>query len=312
MNIYALSICIQPWIHKTFEESYTLVQNMQSLQKNHPRGEFGSDLVYPVFSRRSKGLSVGINLFPTIKTCNFNCPYCEVHPFHNDAIFSLEQLEADLIEFFQNQACGRFAAIPVRDICISGNGEPTLSPYFASTLDVCAKIRTAFPENAGKADLVLITNGTGFLDESIAAVLHKAVSRDNLQIWAKLDAGSQDLFYAISRSGFRLEAIVKAMTAFARRSPLTIQSMLCRLGECEPTTEDARRYAATISAMADAGAKIQAIQFYTVARTPLEPSVGPLTSQQLRAHIKHILPRIPSAIPVRVYDETSEIRMDTE
>jgi len=285
---------------------------MQSLQKNHPRGESGADLVYPVFSRRSKGLSVGINLFPTIKTCNFNCPYCEVLPFRNDASFSLEQLEADLVEFFQNQACGRFASIPVRDICISGNGEPTLSPYFAGALAVCAKIRTAFPESAGKADLVLITNGTGFLDDSIAAVLHEAVDRGNLHIWAKLDAGSQELFSAMSRSGFRLEAIVQAMTAFARQSPLTIQTMLCRLGEREPTQADAHCYAATISAMADAGAKIHALQFYTVARTPLEPSAGPLSSQQLRAHIGHILPHIPSSIPVHVYDESGEIWMDAE
>lgn len=285
---------------------------MQSLQKNHPRGESGADLVYPVFSRRSNGLSVGINLFPTIKNCNFNCPYCEVRLFRNDASFSLERLEADLVEFFQNQACGRFASIPVRDICISGNGEPTLSPFFAGALAVCAKIRTAFPESAGKVDLVLITNGTGFLDDSIARVLHKAVSSGNLQIWAKLDAGSQDLFSAMSRSGYNLEAIVQAMTVFARQSPLTIQTMLCRLGEREPTPEDARCYAATISAMVNAGAKIQAIQFYTVARIPLEPSVGPLSSQQLRAYIGYILPLIPSAIPVHVYDESGEIWMDAE
>lgn len=285
---------------------------MQSLQKNHPRGESGADLVYPVFSRRSNGLSVGINLFPTIKTCNFDCPYCEVHPFQNDASFSLERLKADLVEFFQDQACGRFGLFPVRDICISGNGEPTLSPYLSGALAVCAKIRTAFPETAGKADLVLITNGTGFLDDSIAAVLREAVSNGNLQIWAKLDAGSQELFAAMSRSGYRLDMIVQAMTAFARQSPLTIQTMLCRLGEREPTPDDARRYAATISAMVNAGAKIQAIQFYTVARIPLEPSVGPLSGQQLRTHIGRILPLFPSAIPVRVYDESGEIRMDAE
>src|SRR5215467_13642404 len=33
--------------------------------------------VYPVISRRSKGLSIGVNLNPD-KACNFDCIYCQV------------------------------------------------------------------------------------------------------------------------------------------------------------------------------------------------------------------------------------------
>ena len=33
--------------------------------------------VYPVISRRARGLSIGINLNPD-KVCNFDCIYCEV------------------------------------------------------------------------------------------------------------------------------------------------------------------------------------------------------------------------------------------
>jgi len=53
-------------------------------------------LVYPVISRRSGGLSVGINLYPDKKFCLFDCPYCEVFPFAANASFSLEQMEQDL------------------------------------------------------------------------------------------------------------------------------------------------------------------------------------------------------------------------
>lgn len=40
----------------------------------------GGALAYPARSRRSGGLSIGINLFPTGKRCQFGCPYCEVFP----------------------------------------------------------------------------------------------------------------------------------------------------------------------------------------------------------------------------------------
>ena len=57
--------------------------------ENHRAREKGT-LVYPVYSRRSQGLSMGINLFPDHKQCSFNCPYCEVFPFKTDSMFSLE------------------------------------------------------------------------------------------------------------------------------------------------------------------------------------------------------------------------------
>ncbi|HOT59332.1 MAG TPA: hypothetical protein PLJ83_06685, partial [Spirochaetales bacterium] len=55
-----------------------------------------AQLVYPVYSRRSEGISIGIDLFPDAKHCSFNCPYCEVHPFRHDHTFSLEQLTSEL------------------------------------------------------------------------------------------------------------------------------------------------------------------------------------------------------------------------
>ena len=33
--------------------------------------------VYPTLSRRSKGISIGVNLNPD-KVCNFDCIYCQV------------------------------------------------------------------------------------------------------------------------------------------------------------------------------------------------------------------------------------------
>ena len=52
---------------------------MTSLEqhRHHPRTFQENRFVYPVLSRRSHGLSVGINLNPD-KICNFDCIYCQV------------------------------------------------------------------------------------------------------------------------------------------------------------------------------------------------------------------------------------------
>ena len=46
-------------------------------RRHHPRTFHDNRFVYPVLSRRSQGLSVGINLNPD-KVCNFDCIYCQV------------------------------------------------------------------------------------------------------------------------------------------------------------------------------------------------------------------------------------------
>ncbi len=43
----------------------------------HPRTYHENKFVYPVLSRRSHGISLGINLNPD-KVCNFDCIYCQV------------------------------------------------------------------------------------------------------------------------------------------------------------------------------------------------------------------------------------------
>ena len=43
----------------------------------HPRTYHENKFVYPVLSRRSGGISIGVNLNPD-KICNFDCIYCQV------------------------------------------------------------------------------------------------------------------------------------------------------------------------------------------------------------------------------------------
>ncbi len=47
------------------------------LHVQHQRTFETNKFVYPVLSRRSRGISVGVNLNPD-KVCNFDCIYCQV------------------------------------------------------------------------------------------------------------------------------------------------------------------------------------------------------------------------------------------
>src|SRR5262245_21998219 len=47
------------------------------LHADHRRTFEANRFVYPVLSRRSGGLSIGVNLNPD-KVCNFDCIYCQV------------------------------------------------------------------------------------------------------------------------------------------------------------------------------------------------------------------------------------------
>jgi histidinol dehydrogenase len=174
--------------------------------ENHREREKGV-LVYPVYSRRSGGLSVGINLFPDQKSCPFDCPYCEVFPFSTNAVFSLQQMEDDLRSVIADAGERN---IPVKDICFSGNGEPSLSPDFPQALELAGRIRG---ELAPNAKLVLITNGAGLLDQKIFSLLVETAAPSYegepsiegeghlaLDIWLKLDAGTPDWYQLIDRT----------------------------------------------------------------------------------------------------------------
>lgn len=269
----------------------------------HDRGARQTSLVYPVSSRRSGGLSVGVNLFPDRKRCNFDCPYCEVKPFVGEGAFSAAALAAELEAFCAEGYAEGWYPEPVRDFCVSGNGEPTLSPCLAEALGICAEARRAHPDLFGEAPIVIITNGTGFLDAAICRVLAEFAQAQPLRIWAKLDGWNQDWFSAMSRSRFALDEILGALASFARSTPVTIQTMLCELGGSAPVPGDAKAYAACLAGLLGAGARIEAAQLYTLSRAPSEAYVRPLSDAVLLAFAGEVSTALNGAVPVSAFGE---------
>jgi len=272
---------------------------------NHREREKGV-IVYPVYSRRSEGLSVGINLFPDKKTCQFDCPYCEVFPFLSSAKFSLDQMETDLrsaIDTAQKEN------IPVKDICFSGNGEPTLSPAFAQAFKLAQKIRNetlSVSDTSSCPRLVVITNGAGLLQTEIFSLLKEACAEDpSLDIWLKLDSGDQEWYKKINRCAIAHNELIEKIKEFTACSPVTIQTMLCAIEGKEPSEAQAKAWETLVSQLAANAAGIRKVQIYGKARSaPEDPLASVLPAKYLEdraSSLRAVFSEKGILTPVNVY-----------
>jgi len=270
---------------------------------NHRQREKGV-LVYPVYSRRSGGLSVGINLFPDRKSCPFDCPYCEVFPFASDAAFSPEQMESDLRAAV---AAALERNVAIRDICFSGNGEPSLSPAFPEALERVGRVRG---EMAPAAELVIITNGAGLLQPQTFSLLADAASGSlALNIWLKLDAGTSGWYQKMNRTAIPFEKLIVKIKDFAACAPVTIQTMLCAIDGGGPPDEEAQAWEtlalelAVIAANGTGG--IRKVQIYGKARpAPEDPKAQALPVDYLEeraASLRRAFAEKSITTPVEVY-----------
>src|SRR3954465_1056902 len=93
--------------------------DLLALHTDHPRLFDENTFVYPVLSRRSRGISVGVNLNPD-KVCNFDCIYCQVDRrsaavtefVEMDRLLSELERTLDLVESGDLYRDERFAETP--------------------------------------------------------------------------------------------------------------------------------------------------------------------------------------------------------
>ncbi len=251
--------------------------------------------VYPVISRRARGVSVGINLSPT-KICNFRCVYCQVERDEKtkslgDCRLDLDALRTEILTVSHMARSGklfeqeRFVKVPaerrvLRDFAFSGDGEPTLAPQFPEAVEMVATAREALGDESIK--IVLITNATRLQEPSVVAALDSMVNA-NGEIWAKLDAGDEARFRRIDRSHVPLETILDNVLFAGRRWGVKIQTSALAWQGVRPTSTETDAYCARLNALVDAGARISEVQLYTVARKPVEVDASALSDEEMDA-----------------------------
>ncbi len=77
---------------------------LPTLVQNHARRFRDRQYVYPVVSRRSGGLSLGVNLSPSAR-CNFACVYCQVLGELNIKLLAAQFRKGQCIVLRKRMAC---------------------------------------------------------------------------------------------------------------------------------------------------------------------------------------------------------------
>jgi wyosine [tRNA(Phe)-imidazoG37] synthetase (radical SAM superfamily) len=273
---------------------------------DHRRSYQDNLYVYPVISRRSRGVSIGINLNPD-KICNFNCVYCEVDrrtPARTRTV-DLALLETELRELIALWRSGELFAAPpfdstpsalrrLNDIAFSGDGEPTTCPLFEDAVKVAFRMRAELGL-ADQVKLVLITDAACLNRPGVKNGL-RLMAQGPHEIWAKLDAGTPDYFKKVNRTAIPLDRILRNIVATASEIPLWIQTLFLRLHGKPPPPEEVSAYIQRIHEMEKQGARFHGIQLYTVARPTPEAWATALAEDELEA----IALRLEKEIGLRV------------
>jgi len=271
-----------------------------SLYADHSRQHRENRFVYPVLSRRSQGISVGINLNPD-KVCNFDCIYCQVNRQSDAETLFVDtgRLRTELegmLQYVASEAIFRdepFAnvAAPLRrinDIAFSGDGEPTTYRNFADIVRQVADCKRAYALDEVK--LVLITNASMFHRPAIRQAL-ELFDQNNGEIWAKLEAGTDEYYQLIERTKIPFRRVLDNITAAARIRPLVIQSLFMRVEGNPPSADEITAFCGRLNAIGAAGGRIKLVQVYTVARRPAEDFVAPLRDDEVDQIVTEVVNR---------------------
>ena len=154
----------------------------------------------PINSRRF-GMSLGVDLSPSSKQCNFDCLYCELAPMLSVAeqskVVSVEEIINALKEHLDEN---------IDVITLTANGEPTLYPHLSCLIDEINKIKSS-------TQTLILTNS--------ATLVHQDIF-DNLlkldQVKLSLDAISPDIFKKIDRphESIKITEVVQKVKEFSK------------------------------------------------------------------------------------------------
>lgn len=262
------------------------------LYTRHERSWQNNRFVYPVISRRSKGLSIGVNLNPD-KACNFDCIYCCVDrtapPITTEV--DLSQVRKELDHLLDLSLSGRLFEQPpfdqtppelrrINDVAFSGDGEPTSFNRFGQACRIAAELIDS--HNARDIKIIVITNATLLQRPAVEEALG-FLDNHNSEIWAKLDAGTETYYRTVDRACIPLTRVLKNILSAGRRRPIIIQSLFMKINGQPPDEAEIDAYIQQLTELTRQGCQIKLVQVYTTARTAAEASVTPLDDAAIDA-----------------------------
>ena len=170
----------------------------------------------PIHSRRF-GKSLGVDLSPSKKQCNFDCLYCELEPAKTvdayDEVVGVEEVSTALKSALKEHGDVDF-------ITLTANGEPTLYPYLSELIDEINTFK-------GSTKTLILSNAANIEDVKVQDALLKL---DEVKL--SLDCATQKCLQKLDRShkGINVENIKAGMLAFKARynGPLVIEILIVK------------------------------------------------------------------------------------
>lgn len=247
---------------------------------DHDRDSAGMTYVYPVVSRRARGVSIGINLNPN-NACNWRCIYCQVPNLTRGAApeIDLEQLERELRTMLQDALHGTFMqqrvpeeARRLEDIAFSGNGEPTSSAEFGAAIAVVENVLRDL-DLLGQLPIRLITNGSLIEKPGVLESI-RHLGQINGEVWFKVDAATAEGIARINDVRLNPQGVLDRLRMCARACPTWVQTCVFAL-DGEPPSE--AELAAYLDLLRQAVPDIAGVYLYGLARTSMQPEAPRLS-----------------------------------
>ncbi|MEM8711828.1 MAG: radical SAM protein [Planctomycetota bacterium] len=262
--------------------------------------------VYPVVSRRAEGLSIGVNLSPE-KECNWACSYCEVEGLVRATPEEIEvSVLRDELDALLQQAKEGCIEVPpefqrgetdpshwIRDICFSGDGEPTLSPSFEDAVTAAIDLRERHGL-ASTCNLVVITNGSRVERAAVRDALKKIAGAGG-EIWFKVDTGSASTRWELNGVSGGLDRVPFDLAAISQVVPTWVQTMAVH------PHADPGGVGQVINEALERGAQLKGIHLYGLRRPSHQPggeTLRALSREQLEMAARAL--RMATGLEVRV------------
>lgn len=250
---------------------------------DHSRDNVGLTYIYPVVSRRAGGVSVGINLNPN-NACNWRCIYCQVPELKRGAapVIDLIRLEKELYTFLRKILYGSFmqeqvtpSARRIRDISLSGNGEPTSAKEFEQVIDLIGKVKYDF-DSLKELKLVLITNGS-LIDRSNVQAGLRRLAKLNGEVWFKLDSVTREGRQHINNTRMSSRRLRNNLQLAASLCPTWLQTCVFKTDGKPPTKIETSAYLEFIEKLLREGVPLKGVLLYGLARSSMQPEAPRLT-----------------------------------
>ena len=197
----------------------------------------------PINSRRF-GKSLGIDLSPSKKQCNFDCLYCELDPAKTvdryEDIISVKEIIKALTSSLEKHQ-------DIDVLTVTANGEPTLYPHLLELMKEIDKIK-------GSIETLILSNASKIDDDSTQEAL---MQFDTVKL--SLDCASKRCLNRLDRShsGIDVQKIKEGMLSFKAKfqNPLIIEILI-------------------VKGINDSNAEIEALNSYLLTLKPTRIDIG--------------------------------------